>query len=63
VSLSYRRPDGSTVAQMAPTNANGDYNGSLLADRIGTWTAQAHFGGDGARKPADSQACSFTVTQ
>jgi hypothetical protein len=62
VTLSYIRPDGSTITKTVTSKSDGSYVDNFVPDQIGTWQVKASWGGDEIYNAAESQTTSFTVT-
>ena len=63
VTLTYSKPDGSTLTRTVKTNADGAYVDSYTPTEIGSWNVQASWEGDEEYKEAVSSAVSFTTVK
>lgn len=61
VTLTYTRPDATTVVHTATTNDKGEYSDTLAPDVPGVWTAQASWPGDTGHLGAASPVCQFNA--
>jgi hypothetical protein len=62
VTLTYRKPDGSTLNRTVTTGSNGGYSDSYTPDATGLWSIAASWEGDFTHSGATSSSRSFTVT-
>jgi hypothetical protein len=62
VTLTYRRPDGSTLNRTVTTGSDGSYSDSYTPDATGSWNVAASWEGDSTHSGATSSLKSFTVT-
>jgi hypothetical protein len=63
VTLTFTRPDGTTVAISASTGADGSYSVAYTPSVIGSWSVVASWAGDDTHFGATSPTASFTVTK
>ena len=61
VTLTFTKPDYSTVTMKIPTTAGGIYSGTCVPDIIGFWNVQAFWPGDTEHMGAESPRISFSV--
>ena len=61
VSLTYTRPDGTTVLRRSVTSRSGTYLDVYTPDTPGSWKVSASWTGDADLAPATSSPASFTV--
>jgi hypothetical protein len=61
VTLTFTKPDNSTVTVNIQTTAGGIYNGTYVPDMIGSWTVQAFWAGDAEHMGAESPIILFSV--
>ena len=61
LTLTYKKPDGSTFTRTATTGSDGSYSDSYTPDAIGTWSVTASWAGDSTYNGASSLSESFTV--
>jgi Ca-activated chloride channel family protein len=62
VTLTYVKPDGSTVMRTSSTNL-GDYHEVYLPDMLGLWRVSASWDGDATHEGASSAEVMFTVSK
>ena len=62
VTLTYKRPDGSTLNRTATTGSDGSYSDSYTPAATGMWSVTASWEGDSMHNGATSSSQSFTVT-
>jgi len=62
VTLTYRRPDGSTLNRAVTTGSDGSYSDSYTPDATGSWSVAASWEGDSTHSGAISLSKSFSVT-
>jgi hypothetical protein len=62
VTLTYRKPDGSTLNRTVTTGPNGAYSGSYALKATGSWSVSASWEGDLTHAGATSLSRSITVT-
>lgn len=61
VTLSYKKPDGSTFTITVTTGSDGSYSDSYKPDATGSWSVTASWDGDSTHDGASSESKSFTV--
>jgi hypothetical protein len=61
VTLTYQKPDGSTVTRTVTTGANGSYSDSYQPEAEGSWSVTVTWDGDATHDGAASTLVSFTV--
>jgi hypothetical protein len=61
VTLTFTRPDNSTVTANIPATVGGIYNGTYVPDTIGFWTVQAFWAGDAEHMGGESPIILFSV--
>jgi len=62
VTLTYRKPDGSTLNRMVTTGPNGAYSDSYALEATGSWSVSASWEGDLTHVGATSLSMPITVT-
>jgi len=62
VTLTYKRPDGSTLNRTVTTGSDGSYSDSYAPDANGPWSVAASWEGDSMYNGATSSSKSFVVT-
>ena len=62
VTLTYKRPDGSTLNRTVTTGSDGSYSDSYTPDATGPWSVTASWEGDSMYNGATSSSKSFAVT-
>ena len=63
VTLTYQKPDGSTVTRTVPSDVDGEYSDSYTPDTEGAWSVTVSWDGDGSYEGTTSSTTSFTVTK
>ena len=61
VTLTYRKPDGSTLNRTITTGSDGSYSDSYTPDATGSWSVTASWEGDSTHTGATSSSKSFVV--
>lgn len=61
VTLTYTKPDGSTLTRIAATNNLGNYSDTYAPDMVGSWSVTVLWEGDTTLEGAMSSGISFTV--
>ncbi len=61
VSLTYTKPDGTTIIRSVNSSANGSYSDNVIPDLSGSWKVKASWGGDANYLGATSFDVSFNV--
>jgi hypothetical protein len=62
ISVTYTKPDGSTVVHSATTDAGGNWSDSITPSGVtGPWTIKSHYAGDASHAAADAGPCTVTV--
>jgi hypothetical protein len=61
VTLTYRKPDGSTMNRTVTTGSDGSYSDSYIPDAAGSWSVTASWTGDSAYDGATSSMRSLVV--
>ena len=61
VTLSFKKPDGSTLTRTATTGSDGSYSDSYKTDVVGSSSVSASWDGDSEHQSASSQSASFNV--
>jgi len=61
VTLTYRKPDGSTFNRTVTTGSDGSYSDSYIPDTAGSWSVTASWTGDSSYNGATSSSRSLTV--
>jgi len=61
VTLTYRKPDGSTINRTITTGSDGSFSDSYTPDTTGSWSVTASWAGDYTYKGATSSSQSFMV--
>jgi peptide/nickel transport system substrate-binding protein len=61
VTLTYRKPDGSTITRTVTTGADGSYSDSYQPEGEGSWSVTASWDGDSTHEGASCSSQSFTV--
>jgi len=61
VTLTYKKPDGSTFNRTVSTGSDGSYSDSYTPDAAGTWSVTASWTGDTSYNGANSSTRSLTV--
>jgi len=61
VTLTYRRPDGTTFTRAVTTSPEGSYTDSYKPDATGSWSVTVSWSGDSTHEGASSSSMSFTV--
>jgi len=61
VTLSFKKPDGSTLTRTTTTGSDGSYSDSYKPDAVGSWSVSASWDGDSEHLSASSQSASFNV--
>jgi hypothetical protein len=62
VTLTYMKPDGSTMNRAVTTGSDGSYSDSYTPDATGSWNVAASWEGDSTHSGAASSSKSFAVT-
>ncbi len=62
VTITYTKPDGSTVTRTSTTNP-GDYSDAYIPDILGSWSVTASWDGDAIHEAASSASQSFSVSK
>ena len=63
VTLTYTRPNGSTLTRTVGTDVNGAYSDYYTPTEVGYWSVKASWEGDEEHRGAVSSAVSFLVTK
>jgi hypothetical protein len=63
VTLTYRKPDSSTLTRTLTSRSDGSYSDSYKPDATGSWNVTASWSGDSSHKDASSLSASFTVSE
>ena len=63
VTLTFSRPDGSTITRPVTTSSNGAYRDSYNPTQIGSWGIKASWEGNAIYSGATSQTIEFTVVE
>ena len=63
ITLSYVRPDSSTLTRTVTTATDGSYSDSLEPDVAGSWSVRASWEGDGEFEGSTSSLIYFTVSK
>jgi outer membrane protein assembly factor BamB len=63
ITLTYRRPDGTTTRRTLTTTPAGAFNDSYRPDAAGAWAVEAYWEGNTEHEPAKSISLSFTVEE
>jgi len=63
VTLTYKRPDGSTFKQTLTTTSTGMFSDTYKPETAGSWSVTASWEGDQDHNPATSTAFIFTVEE
>jgi len=63
VTLTYRRPDGSTFKRTLTTTSTGTFSDMYKPETAGSWSVTASWEGDQDHNPATSTAFAFTVEE
>jgi len=63
VTLTYTRPDGSTVTRSTTTSADGGFGDTYTPDRVGQWSLLASWPGNNNYTEASSNSINFSVRQ
>jgi len=61
VTLSYGKPDGTTVERTVTTGSDGSYDDSYQPDATGSWSVSASWEGDSTHMSSESSTESFNV--
>jgi len=61
VTLTYRKPDGSTLNRTITTGSDGSYSDSYTPDATGLWSVTASWEGDSTHSGATSSVKSFMI--
>jgi len=61
ISLTFTRPDSTTVIRTVETTPTGYYEDTYTPDVVGSWSVIASWGGDSEHEGAESWEVSFTV--
>ena len=61
VTVTFTKPDQTTVSETVTTDENGDYTALTAASQAGTWTSVASFAGNSEYGPS-SEACTTSVS-
>lgn len=61
--ITYKRPDGSTVRRTLTTTPAGAFSDTYKPDAAGTWTVEASWEGNDVYEPAKSLSIYFTVEE
>jgi hypothetical protein len=63
VTLTYTRPDSTTLERLVTTSLNGDFNDIFTPSSIGAWSVQASWEGNDTHLGSSSSLTYFTVTK
>jgi hypothetical protein len=63
VTLTYTKPDATSITRTATTGADGSFSDTYTPDIAGSWSAQSSWAGNSAYFGSQSFAAAFTVTQ
>lgn len=63
LTLTYKRPDGSTFTRTLATTATGTFNEMYKPETTGSWSVTARWEGDQDHSPATSTAFTFVVEE
>jgi hypothetical protein len=61
ITLTYQKPDGSTVTRTITTGSDGTFSDSYTPNVDGSWSVSASWDGDSTHEGASSSSKSFTV--
>jgi predicted phosphodiesterase len=61
VTLTYQKPDGSTITRTVTASSDGNYSDSYVPDVEGSWGVTASWNGDSTHDGSSSSLISFTV--
>jgi len=61
ITLTYKKPNGSTLNRTATTGSDGSYSDSYTPDATGSWSVTASWDGDSAHSGTTSSSKSFIV--
>ena len=61
VTLTYKKPDGSTFNRTTITNSYGSYSDIYIPDTLGSWSVTASWDGDSTHDGSSRSSKSFTV--
>jgi len=62
VTLTYTKPDGTSLTRTVTTGSDGSYSDSYNVDAVGSWSVKASWDGDSTHASASSSSASFTVS-
>jgi hypothetical protein len=63
VTLTYKKPDGTTFARTVITSSSGTYSDSYKSDAKGSWSVKASWSGDSTHEGSSSLYATFTVKE
>jgi hypothetical protein len=61
VTLTYTKPDGTTLTRTVATGSDGSYSDSYKPDATGSWSVKVAWDGDSEHTGASSQSATFNV--
>jgi hypothetical protein len=63
VTLTYSKPDGSTITRTVTTDSDGSYSDTYNPEAVGSWSVTVSWDGDATHESATSASQTFTITQ